>query len=331
MNSIPKIEGQQRILIAPLNWGLGHATRCIPIIHELISQGHYIIIASDGYPLELLKQEFPKVERIEFHSLSVRYTSGKNQVWRLLLSLPQILWDVRTEHFHLHHLINEHQITYVISDNRFGLWSKKVPCIYITHQLMIKMPRGFRVFEKLGWQIHRFFINRYTEVWIPDEAENGGLSGDLSHKYPLPAHARFIGCQSRFSCTPDIQLTETYHTVVVVSGPEPQRDIFEREWTNTLRGRREKVLVVRGIPKREVLRQQLDNVTLVSHLPSDELKAHLLAAKEIICRSGYSSIMDLHVLGKKATLIPTPGQTEQEYLADYSAGAFDCAQAPSSQ
>jgi UDP-N-acetylglucosamine:LPS N-acetylglucosamine transferase len=98
-----------------------------------------------------------------------------------------------------------------------------------------------------------------------------------------------------------------------------------------LRGRREKVLVVRGIPKREVLRQQLDNVTLVSHLPSDELKAHLLAAKEIICRSGYSSIMDLHVLGKKATLIPTPGQTEQEYLADYSAGAFDCAQAPSSQ
>lgn len=314
-NSIPKIEGKQRILIAPLNWGLGHATRCIPIIDELLSQGHQVIIAADGYPLQLLKQEFPQLECLEFPSFSVHYSNTRFQIGRLLWSLPAILFDIWREHRQLQVYIGQYKISYVISDNRFGLWTRLVPCVYITHQLMVKMPKGLEFFERLGWLIHRFFINRYTACWIPDEAENGGLSGDLAHKYPLPKHARFIGCQSRFTCSPDIIPTETYHTVVVVSGPEPQRSLFEKEWIVKSLGQEKPVLIVRGLPEKKIIREQLDNITLVSHLPSTELKAQLLAANQIICRSGYSSIMDLHVLNKKATLIPTPGQTEQEYLA----------------
>lgn len=315
-NNIPKIEGTQRILVAPLNWGLGHATRCIPIINNLLSQGHQVIIAADGYPLQLLQQEFPLLQYIEFISFSVRYSTGRFQIGKLLLSLPKILMDIWSEHRKLQTYIKQYNISYVISDNRFGLWSKHVPCVYITHQLMVKMPKSLFVFEPFGWLIHRFFINRYTACWIPDEAENGGLSGDLAHKYPLPKQARFIGCQSRFFYTPDIVPAETYHTVVVVSGPEPQRSLFEKEWIEKLLGKEKTVLIIQGLPQQEVNTKQLANITLVSHLPSPELKAQLLTAKEIICRSGYSSIMDLHVLNKRATLIPTPGQTEQEYLAE---------------
>jgi len=316
-NFIPIIKGRQRILIAPLNWGLGHATRCIPIINELLSQGHDIVIAADGYPLQLLKQEFPQLECIEFPSFSVRYSTSKFQAGKLMLSLPKILFDIWREHRQLQIYIGQYCITQVISDNRFGLWTRLVPCVYITHQMMIKMPKGFELFERPGWLIHRLFINRYAACWIPDEAENGGLSGDLAHKYSLPKHARFIGCQSRFAYTPDITPTETYHTVVVVSGPEPQRSLFEKEWMEKLRGKETTVLIVRGLPEKKVIREQLDNITVVSHLPTPELKAQLLAANQIICRSGYSSIMDLHVLNRKATLIPTPGQTEQEYLGKY--------------
>ncbi|MBN1462657.1 MAG: hypothetical protein JXQ69_00750 [Paludibacteraceae bacterium] len=318
-NSIPQIEGKQRILIAPLNWGLGHATRCIPVIKKLLSQGHQIIIAADGYPLQLLKQEFAQLEFVEFRSFSVRYSTGSFQIGKLLLSLPKILFDIWREHRQLQIYIKQYKISYVISDNRFGLWTRLVPCVYITHQLMVKMPKRLKIFEGLGWLIHRFFINRYTACWIPDEAENGGLSGDLAHKYPLPKQARFIGCQSRFSCTPDIVPTPTFHTVVVVSGPEPQRSLFEKEWIEKLLGKEQTVLIIQGFPQQEVNTKQLANITLVSHLPCPELKAQLLTAKEIICRSGYSSIMDLHVLNKRATLIPTPGQTEQEYLAEIHA------------
>jgi len=318
-NFIPKIEGKQRILIAPLNWGLGHATRCIPIINELFSQGHQIIIAADGYPLQLLQQEFPQLEFVEFPSFSIHYSTGRFQIGKLLLSLPKILMDICREHRQLQSYIKQYNISYVISDNRFGLWTKLVPCVYITHQLMVKMPKSLSIFEPLGWRIHRFFINKYTACWIPDEAENGGLSGDLAHKYPLPKHARFIGCQSRFSCTPDILPAETYHTVVVVSGPEPQRSLFEKEWTDKLLRKGETVLIIQGLPQQEIRKKQLANITLVSHLSTPELKAQLLTAKQVICRSGYSSIMDLHVLNRKALLIPTPGQTEQEYLAELHA------------
>jgi len=314
--SIPTIEGRQRVLIAPLNWGLGHASRCIPIIKKLISNGHYIVLAADGYPLELLRQEFPELPFVTFPSFSVRYSPGSSQVGAMLKSLPRILKGIVQEYYRLQGLIREEDITYVISDNRFGLFTPLVPCVYITHQLMIKMPRGLKWLEPVAWLAHRFFITRYNACWIPDLPGSNGLSSHLAHKYPLPRNARFIGFLSRFSCTPDIVPAETFHTVAVLSGPEPHRGLLEKELVDKWLGRKERVLIVKGQPAPEVQREQRENITLVSHLPAAELKAQLLAAKEIVCRSGYSSLMDLRVLNRKATLIPTPGQTEQEYLAE---------------
>lgn len=315
-NSIPAIEGQQRILIAPLDWGLGHASRCIPLIKKLVSDGHYILIAADGYPLQLLRQEFPGLPFRVLPSFVVRYSEGRSQVGAMLRGLPGMLKGMALEHKQLQDIIKEEGITYVISDNRFGLHTPLVPCVYITHQLMIKMPRGLKWLEPVAWWMHRRVIHRYTECWVPDVEQAPGLSGDLAHKYPLPRQVRFIGYLSRFSCTPDVAIGETFHTVAVLSGPEPQRGLLEKHLLEKYSGGKETVLIVRGQPQAEVQREQRGNITLVSHLPATELKAHLLAAKEIICRSGYTSLMDLQVLHRTATLIPTPGQTEQEYLAE---------------
>jgi predicted glycosyltransferase len=58
-------------------------------------------------------------------------------------------------------------------------------------------------------------------------------------------------------------------------------------------------------------------IKVFNHLPADELRQEIERAEWVISRCGYSTIMDLVALQKKALLIPTPAQTEQEYLAAY--------------
>lgn len=312
-----------RVLVAPLNWGLGHATRCIPIIHQLLQENHEVIIAADGYPLRLLQQEFPSLELIELPSYQINYSKGKSQVFAMLKSVPKILGGIYREHHQLKKIIEKYKVEQVISDNRFGMWNKHIESIYITHQLMIKMPKYMRFLEPLVWWMHRLFINRYDVCWIPDYEGENNLSGDLAHKYTLPKHAKFIGPQSRFSLLlhqTKNKLQENYETVAVLSGPEPQRSIFEKQIVNCCFADVGKCLIVRGLPNDSSAMEYIgDNIAMVSHLDSENLAYHLQQAKKIICRSGYSSIMDLHVLNclHKAELHPTPGQTEQEYLAIY--------------
>ena len=312
-----------KTLVAPLNWGLGHATRCIPLIQELLSEGHEIIIASDGHPMELLKAVFPGFSFIELPSYPIRYNKGKSQLTAMLRSIPVILWGIIREHHQLKKIIREHQIKRVISDNRFGLWNKQIHSTYITHQLMIKMPKGLGFMTPVVWLGHRFFINRFDDCVIPDYEGKENLSGDLSHKYPLPRHARFIGPLSRFAqistqspIIPDLR----FDTVALVSGPEPQRTIFEQQLIKRFKNTDERVLIIQGLPADKTSRQieqSHENLTILPHLDTNNLASILLQAKKIICRSGYSTIMDLHALNclDKAELIPTPGQTEQEYLA----------------
>lgn len=314
-----------KTLVAPLNWGLGHATRCIPLIQKLLSEGHEIIIATDGHPMELLKAAFPDLTYIELPSYPIRYNKGKSQLTAMLRSIPVILWGIIREHHQLKKIIREHQIERVISDNRFGLWNKHLHSTYITHQLMIKMPKGLGFMTPVIWLGHRFFINRFDVCLIPDFEGEDNLSGDLSHKYPLPRHARFIGPLSRFAelssktkNTPD----STYDVVVLVSGPEPQRTIFEQQLIKRFKNTTERVLIIQGLPANKTsgqIEETHENMTILPHLDTSNLAGILLQAKKIICRSGYSTIMDLHALNclDKAELIPTPGQTEQEYLALY--------------
>jgi len=305
-----------KILICPLNWGLGHATRCVPIIRRLLVEGHELLVVADGYPLVFLQQEFPSLRFIEFPSYAVYYTAGKSQVGAMIFNFPNIIKGIIQEHFWLRNLLQDEHFDQIISDNRFGMWNKRIHSVYMTHQLMVKMPIKLRFFEPLVHRIHKAFINRYNECWIPDRSENGGLSGDLSHKYPLPYHAKFIGTLSRFQGLENTVPNTDFDMVAVISGLEPQRTIFEDSLILNYKNRLEKTLIVRGQPQSGNYLRHIGNVTLVSHLPDGELVAVLLGAKKIICRSGYSSIMDLDVLNclQKAEFIPTPGQTEQEYL-----------------
>jgi len=306
-----------KILVCPLNWGLGHATRCVPVIRRLIAEGHEPVLVSDGYPLEFLRQEFPTLRFITYPSYSVYYASGKSQVGAMLFNLPNILKGILNEHLWLKQILQTEHFDRVISDNRFGMWNKRIHSIYMTHQLMVKMPFGLKFLEPLAWWIHRLIITRYDECWIPDKEENGGLSGDLAHQYPLPRNAKFIGSLSRFQGMEHNDLNTDYDVVCVVSGPEPQRTMLEKNLTERFSNAKYKTLLVAGQPQPKQAGTHPGNITIVSHLPDTELASALLGATKIIARSGYSTIMDLAALNclHKAEFIPTPGQTEQEYLA----------------
>ncbi|NDV46404.1 glycosyltransferase [Paludibacter sp. 221] len=308
-----------KVLICPLNWGLGHATRCVPIIRRLIDKGDSVTVAADGFPLQFLQQEFPNLPYIEYSSYPISYSKGKSQVFAMLRCFPAIVRKIVAEHQWLKRIQATEHFDMVISDNRFGLWSSNTKSVYITHQLMVKMPKALRFMESVVWRLHRFFILKYDECWIPDLRGEKNLSGDLSHKYPLPANAGFIGALSRFSLLNGISPNREYETVVILSGVEPQRSIFEENMITRFANVSGKTLIVQGQPQEKKVVQHINGVTIVSHTEDEELAAILLGAKKIVSRSGYSTIMDLHVLGclDKAEFIPTPGQTEQEYLAQH--------------
>ncbi|HLP03794.1 MAG TPA: hypothetical protein VK152_00050 [Paludibacter sp.] len=310
-----------KILLCPLNWGLGHATRCVPLIQNLLAEGHEVVLVADGYPLKFLKNQFPMLRTMEFPSYPVDYAAGKSQVGAMLRNLPGIVAGIIREHCWLGDLLRKEHFDRVISDNRFGMWNKRVNSVYITHQLMVKMPRGLRFLEAFVHFLHLKIISNYDECWIPDRKENG-LSGDLSHQYPLPPNARFIGTLSRFQGLDGVVPADDYEIVAVLSGIESQRKILEEILISKYKGKHQKVLIVCGHPDDETRRLKIKNLTLVSHLADRELASHLFGARKIIARSGYSTIMDLESLGclHKAELIPTPGQTEQEYLAEIHKG-----------
>ena len=305
-----------KILICPLNWGLGHATRCVPLIRRLMAEGHELVLACDGYPLFFLQLEFPTLRTIELPSYSVYYSAGKSQVGAMLINFPKIIAGIINEHIWLKNFLKREHFDQVISDNRFGMWSKATQSIYITHQLMVKMPKGLKFLEPLVHLIHKSIINRYDACWIPDLEAYGGLSGDLSHKYPLPGNATFIGPLSRFHGMELTKQKTEYAVVAIISGVEPQRTIFEENLTDRFRNATFKTLLVAGQPQTERIETRVGSVTIVSHLSDSEMASVLLGSRKIISRSGYSTIMDLDALNclHKAEFIPTPGQTEQEYL-----------------
>ncbi len=311
------MKNRKKILVCPLNWGLGHATRCVPIIRRLVDEGHEIVLAADGFPLNFLQQEFPQLRTIQSHSYPIKYSKGNSLVWVMLPFIPKFFNGIAKEHRWLKKLLKTEHFDQVISDNRFGLWNKNTHTTYITHQVMIKMPRNLKWFEPITYKIHRQFIDRFDECLIPDYESGGGLSGDLSHKYPVPPNAKFIGMLSRFDKFTDIAADETYDTMVILSGVEPQRSIFEKKMIEKYKNSAEKTIIVQGKPAQEVQIEKIGQVDLISHMNDEQFAAILKGCRTIVCRAGYSTVMDLETLQvlKKAQFYPTPGQTEQEYLA----------------
>ena len=305
---------KRRILVCPLDWGLGHAARCVPVIKQLLKSDAEVIVASDKNPLAFLQKEFPHLEFIKFPGYEISYASSGSMVWQIGKQVPSILKKISKEHLDLQKIIKKHHIDGVVSDNRYGLWTKEVPCVFIAHQIMVKSP----FLEGLLYKISRSYIDKFTECWIPDFADEPNLSGDLSHRFPLPENARFIGALSRFSplCTSDssIQRGEKYELFAIISGPEPQRTVFEEKVLYELKKTQLKALIVKG--KANESEHYFDgHIEIHSHLETEKMREAILNSKIVLSRPGYSTIMDLAALGKKAIFIPTLGQTEQEYLA----------------
>jgi len=305
------------ILIAPLHWGLGHASRMIPII-RLLSERHTVIIAAYSASFHLLKKEFPTLQLLYFPSFDIKYSKFRNQILKILLQAPQIIYHIVLEHKEVDKIIKKNKIDIVISDNRFGLWNKGVKTVYITHQLMIKLPQWLHFFEPLLHRIHRFFIDKYDYCWIPDLPDNLNFSGDLSHRFSLKSNYRFVGLLSRFEGIKQ-PVTPSYTTdfLIILSGPEPQRTQLEGMLTREFKNTNFKTVIILGKPHEKSLQKSDKNILFISHLETNEFVKYIQSSCYIICRAGYTSIMDLAVLGRTAILIPTAGQTEQEYLAKY--------------
>lgn len=301
-----KTSNTKNILVAPLNWGIGHATRCIPIIHKLIEEGYRPIIASDGNALLLLKKEFPILECIELLSYEISYAKkARLTPLKLLLKTP-FLWRIMIKERELiAQLIEEKEIGGIISDNRWGVWSDTVPCVYITHQLNVYAG----LFTPISSWIHQRLISNYDECWIPDV--DNTFSGKLSNPNRLKK-SREIGLLSRFQYKKEVK---KYDILILLSGVEPSRSQLEIKIQSELKGYKGKVVLVQGqIAKKQTVFKE-GNWIVYNFLLSEELNKLLNESELVVCRSGYSTIMDLSRLQKKAFFIPDPGQSEQLILA----------------
>lgn len=289
---------------------MGHATRCIPIINALIKADFEPILASDGDALVLLQKEFPFLKYYKLPSYNIKYAKkGKYLKLKLLLAAPSIFLASKKEERIVAQIIVKEQISGIISDNRLGVFSKKIPSVYITHQL--KVLSGITTF--FTSKIHQKFIQKFDECWVPDIKVKYNLSGELGHLNTNKIKTKHIGVLSRFQPKKE---TLKYDLLVLLSGPEPQRSLLEIKLLSELKDCQGSILFVRGVLTEKEEISASKNFKIVNYLLSKDLEVAINESDVIISRSGYSTIMDLAVLGKKAFFIPTPGQFEQEYLAE---------------
>lgn len=300
---------KRNILVAPLNWGLGHSARCIPIIRELERSGFNPIIASDGHALKLLQKEFPHLQSLVLPSYNVAYPENGNRfIWKMIQNSPKMLKAVLNEKKIVNKWVKEHKLHGIISDNRLGVYSKKIPSVYLTHQLTVLSGKTTWISSKL----HRLFIRQFTKCWVPDREKSRTLSGKLGHLKDTSLNVKYLGTISRFEKK---NVPIIYDLMVLLSGPEPQRSLLEEKLKAELQFYNGKVVFIQGIIEKEQRKAVAGNITYYNFMTSDELEQTLNQSEIVLCRSGYTTIMDLEKLEKKAFFIPTPGQFEQEYLA----------------
>jgi UDP:flavonoid glycosyltransferase YjiC (YdhE family) len=310
------------VLVAPLDWGLGHATRCIPLIHQFLKADCEVIIAAEGAQRQLLAQEFPCLLMLDLAGYRLKYGKNKGQtLMKIILQVPKILIEINREYKWLKKITIEKHLDIVIADNRYGLHHPAVQSVFITHQLLIKSSFG-KWIDRLLQKINYRYIRRFDYCWIPDAAdEQHNLGGELSHPAILPVtHGRYMGAVSRIKKE---AVPASGKLLVLLSGPEPQRTLFEQKIIEQLHQLQRPAILVRGLAGLPNIKGSA-LLEVHQHLPAAQMQRAINAADIIISRSGYSTIMDLLPLGKKCIFIPTPGQPEQEYLAGYLAAKGWC-------
>ncbi|MFT3737574.1 MAG: glycosyltransferase [Breznakibacter sp.] len=324
------MDGKHTILVCPLDWGLGHASRCIPIINHYLEQGDRVVVAGYGQSLQLLKNEFPSLGFFHMKGFCVTYTPHK-QLWRKLMwQLPNFLWHTFREHWETKRLVKQIAPQLIISDNRYGVRHPHVKSVIITHQLNPQIPQWLSPIGKIASLVLHFWIIRFDECWVPDFKDRR-ISGRLSEPlFPNPK-IKYVGPLSRFAKAESFKQNNTQANkealivsglekpfiIAVASGPDPQRTIFTDILKRQLPRLRLPAILVLGTPSEAFAVQQTGRLSIVPHLPTNQMENLLRRCEMVICRSGYSSVMDLCAMGSKAILIPTPGQSEQEYLAKH--------------
>jgi uncharacterized protein (TIGR00661 family) len=309
-NTLLNLSGK-KIMLAPLDWGLGHAARCIPLIKQLQRQNNILIIACTASQKKFLEEELNEVEFVSLFGYNMSYARFFPLWIKIMFQLPKLISVVRREHKWLVTYLKNNKVDVLINDNRFGLYHQDIESIFITHQLNIQVP----VCGKIINRVNTFFINKYTHCWVPDyKDEEKRLSGILSHGNNQLKTIQFIGPLSRFEKKETKQ--KKYDVLLLLSGPEPQRALLEEKLITAFSGTTYAIALVRGtLQTRE--KKLPPNFFVKDMASSKELQELFTSSGKIICRSGYSTLMDLHILELKALLIPTSGQTEQEYLAGY--------------
>lgn len=298
-----------RILVAPLDWGLGHATRCIPVIQGLLRKGYEVEVASSGDAQRLLQLEFPQLKYFILPSYKVKYSKVLPFMLQVVLQLPKFLLAIRMEKRVVEELANENDYDLIISDNRYGCRTPNVKSVFICHQINIIMPKWLKWFAPVVNYFNHKWISGFNQCWIPDDS-SAGLTGKLTVP-PLP-NSEWIGILSRFEQTEVIE--KEYQLAAIISGPEPQRSLFEKIILDQLNDLAIKAILIRGKLNENAIQSSNKNLIIVNYLQGEELQSVIDRSEVIICRSGYSTMMDLAKLNKKAIVVPTPGQTEQEYI-----------------
>ena len=299
----------KNILVAPLNWGLGHATRCIPIIQELEKNGFTPILASDGDALLLLQKEFSHLQSLELPSYEIEYPkSATNFKLKMIKNSLKMFEAIFAEKKTVKKWIAEYNLDGIISDNRLGVYSKRIPSIFITHQLNVLSGKTTWLSSKL----HQHFIKKFSECWIPDIQENPNLTGKLGHLKKTFLNLKYIGPLSRLEKK---ELPIKFDLMIILSGPEPQRTFLEDKLVLELKEYSGNIIFIKGKVESEQKIEKVENVTYYNFMTSSEIETAYNESEIVLCRSGYTTVMDLAKLQKKAFFIPTPGQFEQEYLA----------------
>ncbi len=307
----------KKILIAPLDWGLGHTTRCIPIIWHLLRRGCTVFLAAEGSAARLLRENFPDLPILDLKGYRIHYSKNKRGFAATIATqIPKMLRTIKEERHWLQEQHNIHHFDAIISDNRYGLHLDDVPSVILTHQLQIQTGMGNAVDLWLQ-RLHYHLLQRFSDCWIVDNPGSNNLSGILAHPKKLPQSASYIGLLSQIIPS-EKPLKKNNSILVLLSGPEPARTQLESILLQQARELKQYAFCfVAGNPLGKPVSGLTEHIQYHTHLPATQLSGALAGAELVICRSGYSTLMDLCISKQKALLIPTPGQTEQEYLAGY--------------
>lgn len=279
--------------------------------------GVRITLCGEGSTGHLIQSVFPQLPFYTVNGIQVTYPTRIPMSLSMFLQAPKISLAIKREHRQIQKLVKELKVDAIISDNRYGAYAVGIPSAIITHQLNLQTPKNNEWLRPIINKINHHYLKPFDEIWVPDSAGEDNLTGSLSHHPETiqKLNPKYIGNLSRFASLSIQGKYKPYDAIVVLSGPEPQRSLFEKIIYRQLKELPLTAIIAKGTPQYPIQEQQ-ENCFFSSHISTDEMLFHLTHCKYIISRSGHSTLMDLCAIKKSAICIPTPGQTEQEFLAD---------------